>query len=292
VFPCYRPDKALNVHLPELFNHWVDKLQEVTNTGVGTLTEFLEALRKRHDFFHQMGGRMSDHGLNHAYGEFATEHEASQIFGRARTGHAATPDERDRFGGFLMLFFGHLDAQRGWTKQLHLGARRSNNTRALRELGPDTGFDSVGDWLQADALGNYLDRLEQEGALPKMVLYNLNPRDNYVIATMAGNFQDGRIAGKIQFGSGWWFLDQKEAMEWQMNALSNCGLISRFVGMLTDSRSFMSYPRHEYFRRVLCDLFGKDMEEGRLPGDNSLVGAMIRDICYSNAKKFLGLAVS
>ncbi|SPF50135.1 uronate isomerase [Candidatus Sulfopaludibacter sp. SbA4] len=292
VFPCFRPDKALNVHLPEAFNPWVDKLQEVSNTGIGTLAEFVEALRKRHDFFHHMGGRMSDHGLNHAYGEFATEHEASVIFGRARMGHAATPEEHARFAGYLMLFFGKLDAEKGWTKQLHLGARRNNNTRRFRELGPDTGFDSAGDWLQADALGNYMDRLEQEGALPKMVLYNLNPCDNYVLATMIGNFQDGKIAGKIQFGSGWWFLDQKEAMEWQMNALSNCGLISRFLGMLTDSRSFMSYPRHEYFRRVLCEMFGKDMEEGRLPGDDSLVGPTIRNICYSNAREFLGLDVS
>jgi len=292
VFPCFRPDKALNVHIPEVFNTWADRLQEVANTGIGTLTELVEALRKRHDFFHQMGGRMSDHGVNHAYGEFATEHEAAAIFGRARMGHAATPEEHDRFAGYLMLVFGRLDAEKGWTKQLHLGARRNNNTRRFRELGPDTGFDSAGDWLQADALGNYLDRLDQEGALPKMVLYNLNPCDNYVFATMIGNFQDGKIAGKIQFGSGWWFLDQKEAMEWQMNALSNCGLISRFVGMLTDSRSFMSYPRHEYFRRVLCELFGKDMEEGRLPGDDSLVGPTIRNICYLNAKEFLGLDVS
>jgi len=292
VFPCFRPDKALNVHLPEAFNLWVDKLQEVCNTGIGTLLQFVEALRQRHDFFHHMGGRLSDHGLNHAYGEFATDHEASAIFARARTGHAATPEEHDRFAGHMMLVFGKLDAEKGWTKQLHLGARRNNNTRRFRELGPDTGFDSAGDWPQADALGNYLDRLEQEGALPKMVLYNLNPCDNYVLATMIGNFQDGRIAGKIQFGSGWWFLDQKEAMEWQMNALSNCGLISRFLGMLTDSRSFMSYPRHEYFRRVLCELFGKDMDEGRLPNDDSLVGPTIRNICYANARDFLGLDVS
>jgi glucuronate isomerase len=292
IFPTYRPDRALNVHVPEVFNPWVDKLQEVTNSGISTLTEFVDALHKRHDYFHQMGGRLSDHGLCHAYGEFATDREAAVIFGRARSGHAATPEEHARFAGYLMLMFGRMDAEKGWTKQLHLGARRNNSTRRFRELGPDTGFDSAGDWLQADALGSYLDKLDQENALPKMVLYNLNPADDYVLATMIGNFQDGSTAGKIQFGSGWWFLDQKEAMEWQMNALSNCGLISRFVGMLTDSRSFMSYPRHEYFRRVLCDLFGKDMEEGRLPNDDSLVGPMIRNICYSNARQFLGLGVS
>lgn len=292
VFPAFRPDKALNVHVPEVFNPWVDRLAVASNTSIATLAHFEDALKKRHDVFHEMGGRLSDHGLNHAYGEFATEHEACKIFGRARTGHAATPEEHSRFAGYLMLFFGHLDAEKGWTKQLHLGARRNNNTRRFRELGPDTGYDSIGDWPQSDALGNYLDRLDQDNALPKIVLYNLNPADDYLLATMIGNFQDGSIAGKIQFGSAWWFLDQKEAMQWQINALSNCGLISRFLGMLTDSRSFMSYPRHEYFRRVLCGLFGKDVEAGEIPDDDDLVGPMIRNICYANAKQFLGLDVA
>ncbi len=190
-----------------------------------------------------------------------------------------------------MLFFGRIDREKGWTKQLHLGARRNNNSRRVRELGPDTGFDSVGDWPQADALGCYMDHLDREDALPRMILYNLNPADNYVLATMIGNFQDGSVAGKIQFGSGWWFLDQKEAIEWQLNALSNCGLISRFIGMLTDSRSFMSYPRHEYFRRVLSNLFGEDMESGVLPDDYDLVGSTIRNICYANARNYLGLKI-
>jgi glucuronate isomerase len=291
VFPAFRPDKSLNVHCPELFNPWVERLEAASNTSIQTLVQFVDALKRRHDFFHSMGSRLSDHGLNHTYGEFATEKEACQIFGRARTGHAATFQEHARFGGYMMLHFGRWDAEKGWTKQLHLGARRNNNTRRYHELGPDTGFDSIGDWPQGDALGNYLDRLDQESALPKMILYNLNPADNYVAATMIGNFQDGSVPGKIQLGSGWWFLDQKEAMQWQMNALSNCGLISKFVGMLTDSRSFMSYPRHEYFRRVLCDLFGKDMEAGELPNDEKLVGGTIRNICYANAKNFLGLAV-
>ncbi len=188
-----------------------------------------------------------------------------------------------------MLFFGRLDAEKGWTKQLHLGARRNTNTRGLKKLGRDTGFDSIGDWPQVDALGRYLDRLDQENALPKTIIYNLNPADNYAFATMIGNFQDGSVAGKIQFGSGWWFLDQKEAMEWQMNALSNLGLLSRFVGMLTDSRSFMSYPRHEYFRRVLCNLLGRDMENGELPNDEGMMGALVEKICYKNAERFFGL---
>jgi len=187
--------------------------------------------------------------------------------------------------------FRHLDAEEGWTKQLHLGALRNANTRMYRQLGPDTGWDGIGDWLQLDALTAYLDRLEQENALPKMILYNLNPADNYAFAVLISNFQNGKIAGKMQFGSGWWFLDQKEAMEWQLNALSNVGLLSRFVGMLTDSRSFMSYPRHEYFRRVLSNLIGNDIENGLLPDSDELAGPMIRNICYHNVKQFLGLDV-
>ncbi len=289
VFPTFRPDKALNVHLPEAFNAWVGRLEAASNTSVETLNDFLDALRKRHDFFHRMGGRLSDHGLNHAYGDSCTDAEAARIFGRARGGDAARPDEQHRFASYMMLVFGRLDAEKGWTKQLHLGARRNSNTRRYRELGPDAGFDSIGDWPQAEALGAYLDRLDQENALPKMVLYNLNPADNYVLATMIGNFQDGSVAGKIQFGSGWWYLDQKESIQWQVNALSNCGLLAPFLGMLTDSRSFMSYPRHEYFRRVLCDLLGRDMEAGEIPDSDELVGPMIRDICYGNARRFLGL---
>ena len=291
VFPTFRPDKALNVHAPELFNPWVDKLAAAAGMSISTLPEFVEALKRRHDYFHAMGGRLSDHGINHAFGHFADEKEAAGIFGRARGGHPASAEEHQRFAGYLMLHFGRWDAARGWTKQIHVGARRNNNLRRYRELGPDTGFDSIGDWPQVDAMGNYLDRLDQENALPKTILYNLNPADNYALATMIGNFQDGSVAGKLQLGSGWWFLDQKEAIEWQMNALSNCGLISKFVGMLTDSRSFMSYPRHEYFRRVLCDLFGRDMEAGELPGDFGLVGGVVRNICYANARNLLGLQI-
>jgi glucuronate isomerase len=191
-----------------------------------------------------------------------------------------------------MLLFGHLDAEKGWTKQLHLGARRSVNTRMLKTLGRDTGYDSIGDYRQVDGLAWYLDRLEQEGALPKTILYNNNPNDNYTLATMIGNFQDGSQAGKLQFGSGWWFLDQKDGIESQLNALSNTGLLAPFVGMLTDSRSFMSYPRHEYFRRVLCNLLGADIDRGELPDDRELVGGMIEDICYRNAERYFGFGLS
>lgn len=291
VFPCYRPDKALNVHLPEMFNPWVEKLEAASGLSAGTFQGYVDGLKQRHDFFHQMGGRLSDHGINTVFADFCGETEAKAIFERARAGQAASAQEHVRFASYMMVLFGIWDAEKGWTKQLHIGARRNNNSRRFQQLGADVGFDSIGDWPQIDAFGAYLDRLERENALPKLIVYNLNPADNYAIATMIGNFQDGSVAGKIQMGSGWWFLDQKEAMQWQMNALSNIGLISKFVGMLTDSRSFMSYPRHEYFRRVLCDLFGRDMEAGEVPKDFDLVGPMVRNICYANARKYLGLNV-
>jgi glucuronate isomerase len=226
-----------------------------------------------------------------AFAESCTSAEARTIFDGARNGRAATPAELAQFSSFLMLELGRWDAARGWTKQLHLGAMRSNNTRLLKQLGPDTGFDSIGDFSQARALSRYLDTLDSTGQLPRTVLYNLNPADNYVFATMIGNFQDGSVPGKMQFGSGWWFLDQKEAMEWQINALSNLGLLRRFVGMLTDSRSFLSYTRHEYFRRVLCNLLGGEMERGELPADRELIGAMVREICFSNARGYFRLGL-
>ncbi len=292
VFPTFRPDKAFNVHQPQAFNPWVNKLAAISNRDIATLNDLLDALRSRHDFFHSMGGRLSDHGINHCFADFCSDAVAGAIFEKARKGQAAGPQEHSQFASYLMLFFGHLDAEKGWTKQMHLGALRSANTSMVAKIGPDTGFDSIGDWAQAEALAAYLDRLNQEDALPKTIVYNLHPKDNYTLATMVGNFQDGKIAGKMQFGSGWWFLDQKECMEWQMNALSNAGLLSRFVGMLTDSRSFMSYPRHEYFRRVLCNLLGTDIESGAIPDDESMVGPMIQNICYGNARQYLGLDVS
>ncbi len=289
VFPAFRPDKVLNVHQPELFNPWVDRLSAASGREISSLTDLLDALKQRHDYFHSLGCRLSDHGLNTCYADFCTEKAAAAVFAKARSGKPATAAEHERFASFMMLFFGRLDAERGWTKQLHLGASRNNNTRAWKQLGPDTGFDSAGDFRQADSLQAYLDRLAQEQALPKTIVYNLNPADNYAIATLVGSFQDGTIPGRMQFGSGWWFMDQKEGMEWQINALSNVGLLSRFVGMLTDSRSFMSYPRHEYFRRVLCNILGRDIENGEIPDRDDLVGPLIRNICYKNAEDFLAL---
>jgi glucuronate isomerase len=289
VLPAFRPDKALGVDRPDAFNSWVERLAAAANVDISSFGDFTDALRRRHDYFHAMGARLSDHGLERCYASFCSPQTAAAIFEGARRGQAASPEEHEQFASFMMLLFGHLDAEKGWTKQLHLGAYRNANTSRLERCGPDTGYDSIGDWPQVASLGAYLDRLETENALPKMILYNVNPVDNYAIATMVGNFQDGRLAGKIQFGSAWWYLDQKEGMEWQINTLSNTGLLSRFVGMLTDSRSFMSYPRHEYFRRVLCNLIGRDIEDGLIPDRDDLLGPMIRNICYRNAQKYLAL---
>ena len=288
MLPAYRPDKALLVNAPAAFNPWVDQLAAAANTEINRFDAFLSALNRRHEYFHAQGCRLSDHGLNYCFAEQCTEKAAAAIFNRSRKGKSVSTEEHAQFASFMMLFFGRLDAQRGWTKQLHLGALRSNNTRLLKQLGPDTGFDSIGDFPQAASLATYLDRLDTENALPKTIIYNLNPADNHVFAAMIGNFQDGTFPGKIQFGSGWWFLDQKEGMEWQLNALSNLGLLSRFIGMITDSRSFMSYCRHEYFRRTLCNLIGRDIRNGELPDDDGLVGPMIQNICYANAKNHLG----
>ncbi len=290
VFPTFRPDKALNVHLPELLNPWIDALGSVEDTTIDSYAALCDALRERHGYFHSLGGRLSDHGIDHCYADFCSDAEASRIFDKARSGIAASPEERGKFASNLMLLFGHLAAEKGWTMQLHLGPIRNNNAKLFETLGPDIGCDSIGDFSQAASLSRFLGELSKTDALPKTILYSVNPADNFVLATMAGNFQEGEIPGKIQFGSGWWFLDQKEGMEWQMNALSNCGLLSRFIGMLTDSRSFMSFPRHEYFRRTLCNLVGQDVEQGLIPNDEGLLGPMIENICFGNAKSYLGLA--
>ena len=287
MLPAFRPDRALSVNQPAGFNKWVEHLSAASNIDVNGFGAFQTALKNRHDYFHSQNCRLSDHGMNHCFADFCSEKVAAQIFDKVRRGEQVSPMEHSQFASFMMVFFGHLDAKRGWTKQLHLGALRNNNTRLLKQLGPDTGFDSIGDFPQAQALAAYLNKLDSEKALPKTIIYNLNPADNYVFATMIGNFQDGTLPGKIQYGSGWWFLDQKEGMEWQLNALSNLGLLSRFIGMITDSRSFMSYPRHEYFRRTLCNLVGQDIENGEIPNDEKLVGPMIRNICYANARDYL-----
>ncbi len=289
VYPTFRPDKALAVNAPAVFNPWCDLLSQRSGVEVRNLPTLLEALDRRHAFFHSLGGRLSDHGLEMLPDVECTAREASVIFDQARSGVAATPEQTAKFVWFLLVHLGRLDAARGWTKQLHLGALRNTNSRLLRRLGADAGVDSIGDFPQTRALARYLDTLDRDDRLPKIILYNLNPADNYTFATMAGNFQDGSIPGKLQFGSGWWFLDQKEAMEWQINALSQLGLLSRFVGMLTDSRSFLSYVRHEYFRRLLCGMIGADVQAGLIPADEAAVGKLVRDICYDNAAGYFGL---
>jgi glucuronate isomerase len=289
VYPTFRPDKALAVNAPEAFNAWVGRLEQAADMDIAKLENFVSALRRRHDYFHAHGCRLSDHGLTQCPASPCPDKTAAAIFTKARRGRTASPEEQAQFATCLMLHFGRWDAKRGWVKQLHLGALRNNNTRLLSKLGSDTGFDCIGDFPQAQALARYFDLLERENSLPKMIVYNNNPIDNYVFAAIIGSFQDGAIPGKMQLGAGWWFLDQKEGIQWQLNALSNAGLLSRFVGMVTDSRSFMSFPRHEYFRRVLCNLIGEEVERGELPNDENLLGTMIRNICYNNARQYLAL---
>lgn len=286
VLPTFRPDAALAVHRPGFFAGWIARLSAAVDRDIRTLPDMLAALEQRAEFFHAHGCRLSDHGLDACPAAAVAPADAEAVFARALRGEPVSAAERADYGAVVMLCLGRLYARLGWTMQLHLGALRDANGRMARARGTDQGCDSIGDFPQAVALARFLDALDGSGELPRTILYNLNPADNYVFATMAGNFQDGSIAGKVQFGSGWWFLDQKDAMEWQLDALSNLGLLSRFVGMTTDSRSFMSYPRHEYFRRTLCNLLGGDMERGEIPADFTLVGRMVRGICHDNAAAY------
>lgn len=288
VLPTFRPDKAMAVENVANFVAYVGKLEAVVGRSLSTLEEYLGALKERHDFFAEMGGKLSDHGLEQIYAEDYTEDEIAAIFLKIKGGSELTLEEQLKFKSAMLIHFAIWDWEKGWTQQFHLGALRNNNLRAMRELGPDTGWDSIGDFDQGKALSKFLGKLDENNQLAKTILYNLNPRDNELMATMIGNFNDGSVAGKIQFGSGWWFLDQKDGMEKQINALSNLGLLSRFVGMLTDSRSFLSFPRHEYFRRILCNILGNDVENGELPNDIPWIGKMVQDICYNNAKEYFG----
>ncbi len=286
VLPAWRPDSAMMVESPETFNSYVDKLEKAADQGISDFAGFIASIDKRHRFFHENGCRLSDHGLDTIYAADYTEAEIAAIFAKIRSRKSLTPDEILKFKSAMLFEFGVMDHSRGWTQQYHLGALRNNNTRLFKLLGPDKGFDSIGDLEIARPLSKLLNRLDSEDKLAKTILYNLNPRDNEMMATMTGNFQDGTIPGKLQYGSGWWFLDQKDGMENQMKALSNLGLLSRFVGMLTDSRSFLSYPRHEYFRRILCNLLGNDVENGEIPADMELLGKMVEDISFNNAKNY------
>ena len=293
VLPTFRPDRALAIDAPETFNHYVDRLAEVSGVDIGdAFPRFLEALRKRHDFFHQAGCRLSDHGLETIDAVEGTALEATGIFARVRRGNRPSPEEIAHFRSAMLHEMALWDHERGWTQQFHIGALRNNCTRMFQQLGADAGFDSIADGAYARGLSRFLDRLDRTDQLAKTILYNLNPAENEVLATMIGNFQDGSLPGKMQFGSGWWFLDQKDGMEKQINCLSNLGLLSCFVGMLTDSRSFLSYTRHEYFRRILCNLLGAEMQQGLLPDDLDLVGGLVRDVCYYNAQRYFGFGLA
>ncbi len=292
VLPAWRPDKAMAVEQPAAFRAYVEKLSQVSGIDIHHFNDFVDALRQRHDFFHSQGSRLSDHGLDRFYAEPYTDAEISVIFNNVYGGQELTPQEIAKFKSAMLYIFAVQDHEAGWVQQYHYGPLRNNNSRMFRAVGPDTGFDSIGDLRTALSLACFLDQLDLEGHLAPTILYNLNPADNEMIATMIGNFQDGSIPGKIQWGSGWWFLDQKDGMERQMNTLSVLGLLSRFVGMLTDSRSFLSYPRHEYFRRVLCNLIGNDIEQGLLPftgAEEQRVRQMVEDISYFNAKRYFRL---
>jgi glucuronate isomerase len=290
MFPTFRPDRALDVDRPEQLNAWLERLEARVGSGIGSYDQLLAALDARHRAFHELGGRLSDHGLETAYADDYSLVEVRDTFAAARAGRAADAGQTARFRSALLHELALLDHGRGWVQQFHLGALRNNNTRMRRSLGPDTGFDSIGDFELARPLARFLDRLDQDNRLAKTILYNLNPRDNEVLATMIGNFQDGSVPGKLQFGSAWWFLDQLDGMEKQIHALSQMGLLSRFVGMLTDSRSFLSYSRHEYFRRLLCNILGNDVRRGLLPDERELLGEMVTDICFRNARGYFGLA--
>ncbi|MCA5004013.1 glucuronate isomerase [Sphingobacterium bovistauri] len=286
MLPAFRPDKAMNSDDIKALNSYINQLEAVVSRSIGSLQDYLSALKERHDFFAANGCSVSDHGLEQVYAEDYTDEEIAAIFAKIRSNQSLSTLENLKFKSAMLIYFAEWDHEKGWVQQYHLGALRNNNSRMLRELGPDTGWDSIGDFSQARALSKFLNRLDNQDKLTKTIIYNLNPADNELMATMIGNFNDGSVAGKIQFGSAWWFLDQKDGMTKQINALSNMGLLSRMVGMLTDSRSFLSFPRHEYFRRLLCDIFGQDIENGELPNDIEWVGKLVQDISYNNAKEY------
>jgi glucuronate isomerase len=286
VYPTWRPDKGMAVENISALNVWIDKLAEIADVDITDYRSYLDAIQERHNYFHQNGCRISDHGIETAYAEDYTENEIKKIFNKIRANDELDLNEQLKFKSAMLYEFALMDAQAGWVQQFHFGALRNNNSRMFKKLGADTGFDSIGDFEIAKSLSKFLDRLDTNNKLAKTILYNLNPRDNELMATMLGNFQDGSVAGKMQWGSGWWFLDQKDGMEKQINALSNLGLLSRFIGMLTDSRSFLSYSRHEYFRRILCNILGNDVEGGLLPNDMKLLGQMVENICFNNAKDY------
>jgi len=290
LFPAFRPDKVYSVEDPSSYLDYLKKLEEVSGVRISRYEELIQALQVRIDFFHQHGGRLSDHGLEQLYYFEENAFDIEQLFLSLTQRKQLSKEEINYFKFVTLSHLSKMYHAKGWTQQFHVGALRNTNERMLRILGPDTGFDSIGDFSQSRALAQYLNHLDSTDQLTKTILYNLNPSDNEVMATMIGNFNDGSIKGKVQFGSAWWFLDQKDGMEKQINTLSNMGILSCFVGMITDSRSFLSFPRHEYFRRILCNLIGEDVENGELPADEERLGKMVSDICYYNAKEYFNFS--
>jgi len=286
VFPAFRPDRAFAIDTGASFISYLELLGDSENTTIDNYADLLNVLERRMDYFHEQGCRLSDHGLEQMYHYEEGVYDSESIFSKVKKGSLISKEEIQYFKSRFLVFLGKNYHKRGWGQQFHLGAIRDNNKRLLTSLGPNTGFDSIGDFSQARALSGFLNELDSTDQLTKTIVYNLNPSDNEVFATMMGNFNDGTIKGKMQFGSGWWYMDQKDGMERQMNTLSNMGILSTFVGMLTDSRSFLSFTRHEYFRRILCNLIGNDVQNGELPKDEKLLGKIVADICYHNAKNY------
>ena len=288
VYPTFRPDQSWGIDQAQIFTQWLKTLERTSGKTIDHFNSFLQALAERLQKFHELGSRLSDHSFPYFFSNFPTEQKARQLFEQTLEGQDATREEKEQFGAFIMLYLCRWYSANNWTMQIHLGPLRNNSSRLLKTFGPDAGTDSMGDWAQAEKMSTFLDRLDQEDALPKTIVYNNNPSDNFVVSTMLGNFQRD-FPGKMQFGSGWWHLDQRDGMEEQIKTLANTGLLSRFIGMLTDSRSFLSFPRHEYFRRILCNLLGTWMVEGFLPPEPTMIGDLVKRICYQNAKDFLNL---
>jgi glucuronate isomerase len=287
VLPTWRPDMAMTVENPAAYREYIDKLAKVSGVSINCFDDIVKALLVRHKYFEEQGCRLSDHGMEEFYADDFTAKELDEIFSKVYGGTALSEAEIRKFKSAMMLEFGKMDADTGWTQQFHYGVIRNQNTKMFNLIGKDTGFDSMAQVMTAKSMNRYLDRLNSMDKLTKTIIYNLNPSDFEMVGTTIGNFQDGSVPGKIQLGAGWWFLDQKNGMEQQMQVLSMLGLLSRFVGMLTDSRSFVSYARHEYFRRILCNLIGNDVEKGEIPASEMpRVEQMIEDIAYFNAKKY------
>ncbi len=288
VLPTFRPDNAVKTEDPVKFTEYIVRLEKASGMGIDGFEALIKVIDSRHEFFHNLGGRLSDHGLDRFYYAPCTADEADRIFKSLLKGQSLSADETEKYKTAVMLELCRMNQKRGWTQQFHVGAMRNNNSRMFRQMGPDTGWDSIGFPQDASKMSGFLSALDDSDQLAKTILYNLNPADNEMMVTMAGNFNDGTRPVKVQYGAAWWFLDQKAGMEKNLKDIASLGLLRRFVGMVTDSRSFLSYPRHEYFRRIVCNFVGNEIEKGLMPGDDELVKPLIEGISYKNAKEYFG----